>query len=49
MGEVYQATDAKLGRRVATKTLPEAFTHVNELVDRTTPPAIHSQYPGDFL
>src|SRR6266513_2613803 len=27
MGEVYQATDAKLGRSVAIKLLPEAVTH----------------------
>src|SRR6187431_2809157 len=34
MGEVYQATDAKLGRSVAIKLLPEAFTHDSERVAR---------------
>jgi len=32
MGEVYEASDAKLGRNVAIKLLPEAFMHD---VDRT--------------
>src|SRR6478672_2881996 len=34
MGEVYQATDTKLGRSVAIKFLPEAFTHDTERVAR---------------
>ena len=34
MGDVYQATDSKLGRSVAIKFLPEAFTHDNERVAR---------------
>src|ERR1044071_4588975 len=34
MGEVYQATDTKLGRSVAIKFLPEAFSHDNERVAR---------------
>ena len=34
MGEVYQATDTKLGRSVAIKLLPEAFTHDDERVAR---------------
>src|SRR5688572_2948208 len=34
MGEVYEATDATLGRRVAIKVLPEAFSHDNERVAR---------------
>src|SRR2546427_2458765 len=34
MGDVYQATDSKLGRSVAIKFLPEAFTHNSERVAR---------------
>ena len=34
MGEVYQATDSKLGRSVAIKILPEAFSHDSERLAR---------------
>src|SRR4249920_3507925 len=34
MGDVYQATDSKLGRSVAIKFLPEAFSHDSERVER---------------
>ena|SRR5688572_21358129 len=34
MGDVYQATDSKLGRSVAIKLLPETFTHDTERVGR---------------
>src|SRR6201984_1526361 len=34
MGDVYQATDAKLGRSVAIKFLPAAFSHDTERVAR---------------
>ncbi len=34
MGDVYQATDMKLGRSVAIKFLPEAFSHDTERVAR---------------
>src|ERR1700681_4831815 len=34
MGDVYQATDSKLGRSVAIKLLPEAFTHDTERAAR---------------
>ena len=34
MGEVYQATDAKLGRSVAIKLVSEAFSHDNERLAR---------------
>jgi Tol biopolymer transport system component len=34
MGDVYQATDSKLGRSVAIKFLPEAFGHDSERVAR---------------
>src|SRR5262249_28218698 len=34
MGDVYQATDMKLGRGVAIKFLPEAFSHDSERVAR---------------
>src|SRR5438034_4870200 len=34
MGDVYQATDSKLGRSVAIKFLPEAFSHDSDRVAR---------------
>jgi eukaryotic-like serine/threonine-protein kinase len=34
MGDVYEATDSKLGRSVAIKFLPEAFSHDGERVAR---------------
>ena len=34
MGDVYQATDTKLGRSVAIKFLPEAFSHDQDRVAR---------------
>jgi eukaryotic-like serine/threonine-protein kinase len=34
MGEVYQATDSKLGRSVAIKLLPEVFSHDSERIAR---------------
>src|SRR5262245_64012481 len=34
MGDVYQASDKKLGRSVAIKFLPEAFSHDTERVAR---------------
>src|SRR5262249_14058021 len=34
MGDVYQATDTKLGRNVAIKFLPEAFSHDSDRVTR---------------
>jgi aminoglycoside phosphotransferase (APT) family kinase protein len=34
MGEVYQATDSRLGRSIAIKLLPEAFTHDAERASR---------------
>src|SRR6476660_472044 len=34
MGDVYEATDSKLGRCVAIKFLPEAFSHDSDRVSR---------------
>lgn len=34
MGEIYQATDSRLGRSVAIKLLPEAFTHDHDRATR---------------
>jgi len=34
MGDVYQATDSKLGRSMAIQFLPEAFSHDNERAAR---------------
>src|SRR5947209_3291285 len=34
MGDVYQAVDSKLGRSVAIKFLPEAFSHDSDRVAR---------------
>ena len=34
MGEVYQATDTRLGRSVAIKILPDAFTHDTDRLAR---------------
>src|SRR4030095_141235 len=34
MGEVYEANDSKLGRSVAIKLLPEAFSHDSDRVSR---------------
>ena len=53
MGDVYQATDSKLGRSVAIKLLPEAFAHDAERVARFEREARvlasleSSQYCGD--
>ena len=36
MGQVYQATDTKLGRQVALKILPEVFTDDPDRLARST-------------
>ena len=47
MGEVYQATDAKLGRSVAIKILPEAFSHDADRVARLQNYFFNPDFIGD--